>query len=102
MKKRNLFPLERLMLMHLNRAQFKLGADLTDATTVFGVHTGGHKKWADAHYCMAFIALRGLESRGLAAWSGQSRALGHRGYHYGLWKVTDKGAKLAAELVGQP
>lgn len=99
---RELFPLERLMLLHLSKPSYEFGADMSDATGVFGVYTMGHKKWPAAHNCMAFIALRGLEVRGLVVWSGQSRALKHWGWHYGLWRLTDEGKALAKKLGGHP
>lgn len=78
------------MLLHM-RSFGDLPLDITDATGGFGVHVGGHAKWANAHNCMAFIALRGLERRGLVAWSGSSRALGQLGWHGGLWRLTEEG-----------
>ena len=95
-KSRDLFPLEKLMLAHIcGSERFNLGADLHDATGFFGVFTGGHRKWADAQYCVTWMALRSLEEAGYVTWSGQSRALGNRGYHYGLWKPTEAGKNAA-------
>jgi hypothetical protein len=95
-KSRDLFPLEKLMLAHLcGSNRFDWGADLHDASNFIGVWTFGHRKWADAHYCVTWIALRSLEEMGYLTWTGESRALGRRGYHYGLWKPTEAG-KVAA------
>lgn len=100
MTKPNLYPLERLMLLHLRRFG-DFPADMAEAAGVFGVYTSGHRKWPDARNCMAIIALEGLERHGLVIWSGQSRALGHRGWYGGLWRLTDGGKALAEEIGAQ-
>ena len=97
-KSRKLFPLEKMMLAHLcGSDRFDRGADLTDATNFVGVFHFGHRKWVDAQYCVAWIALQSLEEMGYLTWTGESRALGHRGYHYGLWKPTEAGKAAARQ-----
>jgi hypothetical protein len=93
---RELLPLEKLMLKHLcDGGRYLNGADLTDASMFFGVHTWGHKKWTGAQLCVTWMALRSLEEKGFVTWKGQSRALGHLGYHYGVWTPTEEGIEAA-------
>ena len=93
---RELLPMENLMLKHVCTERFRMcGADLTDASGFFGVHTWGHRKWVDAQLCVTWMALRSLEEKGFLEWRGQSRALGHRGYHYGIWTPTEAGMEAA-------
>lgn len=102
-RRRDLFPLEHLMLQHIcGSDRYNTGADMADASGFMRGFTFGHRKWIDAQYCVAFIALRGLEEHGYVTWSGGSRALGRRGWHGGLWKPTDAGKAAARALEGTP
>lgn len=101
MSAQDMTPLDKLMLQHLcSGDQYSFGADLYDASNFLGsVWFVGHKKWNDAQLCVTFIALRGLEQMGYLTWTGSSRALGHRGYHGGLWRPTEAGMIAASMQV---
>ena len=94
-----LFPIEKLMLLHFKK-KGPVPLDMADAVGAFNCLIFGHKKWLNAQYCMAFMALEGLKKKELVTWKGQSRALGHQGWHGGLWKITDKGKDVIKELTG--
>lgn len=94
-----LYPLERLMLKYLvQRAyprDFAVRYDLIDAIGYQGPFYFGSKKWFEAQMIMAFIQLEGLERAGYLQWQGNSRDLGRRGYHGGVWFLTEMGVDYA-------
>lgn len=94
----SLTPVEQLMLRHIGKRYYHI--DMADAVRGVGL-VFGHRKWLDAQYIVAFIALQGLERHGLLTWLGSSRALGHKGWHGGVWTLTDAGVAEIARLTGE-
>lgn len=72
--------------------------DIHDITTSDLIFTAGHQKWGQAQIIHAFLVTLSLMQRNLLEWQGESRALGKRGWHGGLWSLTPEGALKAVEL----